>query len=130
MRGVLIPPGLPAALPRSQRFDALAMRIVADITAHVPQVADVEFAVEDVPPIDPAPWESASVTLGRYFPAERSRRTPSRIVLYRLPIQARCRGIDQLRDALAWVIVENVANALGMHPEDVVPPAWGRLPGA
>jgi hypothetical protein len=44
-----------------------------------------QFAVEDVPPSDPAPWEDGGVPLGRYFPAEAGQ--PARVVVYRRPVE-------------------------------------------
>lgn len=123
-RGILLPPGLPGALTRSQRFDQLVLRAVAEIVDHLPAVADIEIAVEDVPHSTPAQWESPGVPLGRAFPAQRSRRLPARVVCYRLPIQARCHTPSELRECIAWVVVENVANLLALPPSEVAPPGW------
>jgi len=51
---------------RAEQFDEL----VLDAASRMEQRAgkafgDVEFAVEDVPPSDPAPWESSDLPLGR-----------------------------------------------------------------
>ncbi|MDU0967598.1 MAG: metallopeptidase family protein [Actinomycetaceae bacterium] len=124
MRGVLVPPGLPGFRTRSEQFDELAIAAVSDIAVEWEAVNDIEFAVEDVPPSDPAPWEDHAVVFGRCFPAERAHHLKTRIVLYRLPIQGRCRTRDELRDTLRWVIVENVANALAVPPDALIPRQW------
>lgn len=113
---------MPAYRSRRERFDRLALSLVAEITRHIPEVAHVEFAVEDVPPSAPAPWEEHAVVFGRMFRAERH--LPARIVLYRLPIQGRCRAEAELRETLEWVLVENLSGLLCMPPEDLAPPEW------
>lgn len=104
---------------RSQAFDDLVLEAAARLepalgTRH----AGTEFAVEDVPPSDPAPWETPSVLLGRLFPAQG--RLPARIVLYRRPIEAR--AVDPAERALLVeeILAEHVAALLGVSPEDLL----------
>lgn len=104
---------------RSQAFDDLVLEAAARLepalgTRH----AGTEFAVEDVPPSDPAPWETTSVLLGRLFPAQG--RLPARIVLYRRPIEAR--AVDPAERALLVeeILAEHVAALLGVSPEDLL----------
>lgn len=82
------------------------------------QLTGVEFAVEDVPPSDPAPWEDGIVPLGRLFPGDG--RNPARVVLYRRPLETRADG-DDLDDLVADVVVEQVAHLLELPPEEVDP---------
>lgn len=86
---------------------------------HGAELSDVEFAVEDVPPTDPSPWERRAVAMGRYFPADRTAGLSHRIVVYRRPIQSRCSDRRELEDLLAMVVSEQVAHVLGIDPEDV-----------
>jgi hypothetical protein len=79
----------------------------------------VEFAVEDIPPSDPAPWEHGDVPLGRFFPAEGQ--LPVRIVVYRRPVEGRAPGGAELASLVHEVVVEQVAHMLGMAPEQVDP---------
>ena len=47
--------------------------LVSELIGRWPQVATIEFAVEDVPPSNPAAWESHNVVVARIFPADRRR---------------------------------------------------------
>ncbi|MDN5559531.1 MAG: metallopeptidase family protein [Ruaniaceae bacterium] len=120
-RGPIFPPILPGALTRSEKFD----RLVADVAAHLlrlhPSLKAVEFGVEEVPPSDPAAWERETVAVGRYFPEDRALRMPARIVIYRRPVLVRAFGPEDVADFVRLVVTEQVAEALGMHPEDVDP---------
>src|ERR1700710_1614204 len=58
IRGPLLPQALPLSLPRAERFDGLVLDAAERLDQRwSEQLAEVEFAVEDVPPSDPAPWE-------------------------------------------------------------------------
>ncbi|MEW9265475.1 metallopeptidase family protein [Kineococcus endophyticus] len=119
LRGPLLPASLPAARTRAERFDDLVLDAVELLERRwAEQLAGVEFAVEDVPPSDPAPWEDDVVPLGRLFPAQGQR--PARVVLYRRPLETRADG-DDLDDLVADVVVEQVAHLLDLPPEDVDP---------
>jgi predicted Zn-dependent protease with MMP-like domain len=79
------------------------------------ELAEVQFVVEDVP--DLSDWDRDWVPLGRSDPAEAGLR--ARVVLYRRPIQTRARGEIALRRLVLDVVVEQVADVLGMDPKDV-----------
>ncbi len=83
------------------------------------RLEDIEFAVEDVPPADPSPWEAGEVPLGRYFPADRA--LPARVVVYRRPVELRAGQETSLPDLVRTVLVEQVAHALGMSPDELDP---------
>ncbi len=112
---------MPGALTRAEKFD----RLVADVAAHLvrlhPALKSVEFGVEEVPPSDPAAWERETVAVGRYFPEDRALRMPARIVIYRRPVLVRTFGPEDVADFVRMVVTEQVAEALGMNPEDVDP---------
>ena len=55
LRGPLVPPHLPAWRTRAERFDELVVAAADDLARHCPQVGSIQFAVEEVPPSDPAP---------------------------------------------------------------------------
>lgn len=123
LRGPLLPPTLPAWRTRSERFDEFVVSTARELTRRWPQVADIQFAVEEVPPSDPAPWESA-VALGRAFPAEPRAGLPGRIILYRLPVASRAAGRADLAEIVRLVMVEQVALILGRRPEEIDPDAY------
>ncbi|REE98439.1 metallopeptidase family protein [Thermomonospora umbrina] len=124
-----MPPEAPFSLSRAERFDGLVGDEVARLGRRWGrELAEVEFAVEDVPDVtsgDPAP---VPVPLSRTRPASEGR--PPRIIVYRRPIEARSggpgargRGVDEreLARLVRDVLVEEVADLLGLSPESVDP---------
>ena len=83
-RYVRLFPGLPVWKTRQETFDSTVALVISELTERWPEVATIEFATEDVPPSDPAPWEDHGVVLARVFPADRRKGLGDRIVLYRL----------------------------------------------
>jgi predicted Zn-dependent protease with MMP-like domain len=133
LRGVLAPPGVPLHRSRAQRFDELVLQAVARLEprweAHL---ADVEFAVEEIPPLDElspgpvplarleaAPPGAAPAAGPGGSPAAGPR--PARIVVYRRPLIARADGDEDLGELIFEVVVEEFARLLGLDPEDVDP---------
>lgn len=84
-----------------------------------PQLDGTEFGVEDVPPSDPAPWEHGGVALGRCFAADAG--MPTRIVVYRRPVETRAIDAVDLADLVRDVVVEQVAQLLARSPDEVDP---------
>lgn len=120
IRGPLVPASLPAHRTRAERFDDLVLDSVERLEARWGRYLDgVEFAVEDVPPSNPAPWESGGVPLGRSFPSQPG--LPPRIVVYRRPVESRAIDSDELADLVHEVVVEQVAQMLGRSPDEVDP---------
>jgi predicted Zn-dependent protease with MMP-like domain len=126
-----VPRTLPIATTPADRFD----RIASEAVDHVEhrwreQLAGVEFAVDLVPSgeIDPAnpamdgAIESGGVLLAQIIPGSGQR--PTHIVLYRKPIELRARGLEDLEDLVHDVVVQVIANYLGLEP-DVVDPGFG-----
>ena len=119
-RGPLLPSSMPAYRTRAERFDDLVLDAVERIErTWARQLQGTEFAVEDVPPSNPAPWEHGGVPLGRYFPPDAG--LPARIVIYRRPVESRASDPLDLADLVRDVVVEQVAHLLGRSPEDVDP---------
>lgn len=120
MRGPLAPAEVPISRTRAERFDEL----VSDEAHRLEQrwsrqLAGVEFAVEEVPIVEPHAL-SDTVPLSRLIPAADGR--PPRIVVYRRPVEAR--GGDDERDRarlIRDVVVEQVADLLGLAPESIDP---------
>jgi predicted Zn-dependent protease with MMP-like domain len=111
-------PGRPELPTRRERFDAVTLEAVADLDARFhDRLGMVEYAVEDVPQL-PDDWDEAVplASLSRGTGAE-----PSRIVVFRRPVEHRCQNHEELRDAVRGVLVERVAELLGLDPEDVDP---------
>lgn len=120
LRGPVIPPNLPGHRTRAERFDDHVLDAVERLErTWARQLDGTEFAVEEVPASAPASWESGGVPLGRYFPADAG--MPTRIVLYRRPIESRAMDEGDLADLVSDVLVEQVAHLLGRRPEEIDP---------
>lgn len=121
LRGPLLPPGMPASRTRAERFEDAVLDAVELLEQRWSrQLRDVEFAVEDVPPSDPAPWEHGPA-LGRAFAADAVAGLSARIVLYRRVVEERCDGEEEVRALVRAVVVEQVAELIGQPPETVDP---------
>jgi predicted Zn-dependent protease with MMP-like domain len=121
MRGPLAPAEAPISRTRAERFDELVRDEAHRLEQRWSrQLAGVEFAVEEVPPIEGHPLLSETVPLSRLIPAADGH--PARIVVYRRPVEAR--GGDDERDRARLIrdlIVEEVADLLGLSPESIDP---------
>lgn len=123
LRGPLVPREVPAWRSRRDRFDDLVLDAVERLEQRwARQLEGVEFAVEDIPPSDPAPWEDDEVPLGRFFPAQGD--LPPRVVVYRRPVESRAPGGPEVGALVHEVVVEQVAHLLGLTP-DQVDPSYG-----
>jgi predicted Zn-dependent protease with MMP-like domain len=119
-RGLLVPAGLPISRSRRETFGQYVLDTVQQLESRwAAQLASVEFAVEDVPPSDPAPWEDCAVPLARLFPA--TDELAARIVLYRRPIETRVGDRSGLAPMVHEIVVEQVAGMLGIDPAQVDP---------
>ena len=113
-------PAVPAMATRRQQFDDLVLDSAARLETRLgPRFEGVEFAVEDVPPTDPAPWEREGAPLGRAFPGHG--RIPARIVIYRRPIESRADNQRELTAIVQDVVVEQVAALFNLPPGDLDP---------
>ncbi len=103
---------------RREQFDDLVLEVARRYDGVLgTRYAATEFAVEDVPPSDPAPWEERRVPLGRLFPVAGP--DPARIVLYRRPIEARAADRLERSELIRDVLEEHIAALLGVSPEDL-----------
>jgi predicted Zn-dependent protease with MMP-like domain len=121
MRGPLAPAEAPISRTRAERFDDLVRDEAHRLEQRwSEQLAGVEFAVEEVPAIEPHVIDTDAVPLSRLIPAENGR--PPRIVVYRRPVEARGGDDDRDRARLVRdVVVEEVADLLGLAPESIDP---------
>lgn len=103
---------------RSAVFDGFVLDAVERIERRV-GIGEVEFAVELVPPSDPSPWEARQVPLSRLFPADGP--LPTRVVLYRRPIETRVEDPRDLAVIVNDIVVEQLAGALGVEPTTLDP---------
>jgi predicted Zn-dependent protease with MMP-like domain len=122
MRGPAITPRVPGQpeLPTGrERFDDIALGIVMEIDQRwQDRLGLVEYAVEDTPQI-PDDWTSGTVPLSSLVRGTGA--TPTRLVLFRRPIEHRCETRSDLEAMLLTIVVEQVAELLGIDAEDVDP---------
>lgn len=122
MRGPAVLPRVPGQpeLPTArERFDDLALGIVTEIDARwQDRLGLVEYAVEDTPQI-PDDWSARTVPLASLVRG--SGATPTRLVLFRRPIEHRCESRAELEAMVLTVVVEQVAELLGIDAEQVDP---------
>jgi predicted Zn-dependent protease with MMP-like domain len=122
MRGPGITPSLPGhpELPtRGERFDELVLETVRDVDLRWQErLGLVEYAVEDTPQL-PDDWSGETVPLASLVRGHGTK--PTRLVLFRRPIEHRCETRADLEAMVLTVVVEQVAELLGIAPEDVDP---------
>jgi predicted Zn-dependent protease with MMP-like domain len=125
LRGRLVPASVPMSRTKAEIFDDLVLDTVESLERRYAQeLAGVEFAVEDVPPdlnvYDSDVLEDGSVPLARLLPGRPGRHgVPPRIVVYRRPLEFRAGDRDDLADLVRDVVIEQVANLLGLSPDDL-----------
>ncbi len=115
-------PGTPELRTRRDRFDDLVLAVVSDVEerwqAHL---GLVEYAVEETPQV-PDDWEalgSRGVPLSSLVRGTGG--TTTRLVLFRRPIEHRCGSRADLEALIHHVVVEQVAELLGIDPAQVDP---------
>lgn len=107
--------------PRSRResFDRLVLDIVSDLEERwSDRLGLVEYAVEDTPQL-PDDWESGTVPLSSLVRG--SGATPTRLVVFRRPLEHRANDRIELEAMVLTVLVEQVAELLGIPPSEVDP---------
>ncbi|MEU0334290.1 metallopeptidase family protein [Streptomyces sp. NPDC006193] len=123
MRGPIAPPQVPLAASRAEVFADLVQDSVDRLERRWPQLADIDFLVLEVPPLqgrgERAAWSDEAVPLGGTVPARDGRR--ARVVVYRRPVEIRTKGRDERAALVHEVVVEQVAELLGLTPETVDP---------
>jgi predicted Zn-dependent protease with MMP-like domain len=104
---------------RAARFDDLVLdaveRLERDFAA---ELAQVELVVEEVPPTSTEP-----VPLGRADAATLGR--SARIIVYRRPVELRAPDSSDRAGLVHAVVVEQLAELLGLAPEQVDPDYGG-----
>ena len=112
-------PGEPVLPTPRERFDELVLEVVADLERRwSDRLGLVEYGVEDAPQI-PDDWATGTVPLSSLVRGSGGR--PTRLVLFRRPIEHRCETRADLEALVLTVLVEQVAELLGIDPADVDP---------
>ncbi|MFD5391063.1 metallopeptidase family protein [Streptomyces sp. NPDC056669] len=134
MRGPIAPPQVPLSVSRAESFVDLVQDSAERLERRWPQLSGVDFTVLEVPTSElggPGPgggpdghggpdgWDGESVPLGRFIAAHGD--APDRIVIYRRPVEIRAKNRDERALLVHEVVVEQVAELLGLAPESVDP---------
>lgn len=126
MRGpAALPPSLggirsmPPRPTRRERFDEIVLAIGTEVERKwTRELGPVEYAVEDTPLL-PDDWGVEAAPLSSLLRGNADR--PHRLVLFRRPIEHRATGREELEALVLTLIVEHVAELLGIDAEDVDP---------
>lgn len=127
MRGPGVLPrtlGRPERRSAGERFDELVLDIIADVDERwSDRLGLLEYAVEDAPQI-PDDWHGETVPLSSLVHGVRG--APTRLVVFRRPIEHRAESRSELEALVLAVVVEQLAELLGVEPEVVDPRYRGR----
>jgi len=116
---------VPITRAPSEIFDDLVLDAVEELEVRwAAELADIDFAVEDVPPeagttFDPAVVADRGVPLGR---VDRASDKTALVVVYRRPLEARAADRQDRGDLVFSVVAELVAEALGKDIDELDPP--------
>lgn len=113
---------------RAEQFDDIVLDAVARLEPRwESELSSVEFAVQEVPEAEELADDAGEIPLARVIPGTPDRgdpshpATPVRIVIYRRPLLARAENDDELSDLVFEVVVEELAQALGIDPDSIDP---------
>lgn len=119
LAGPLSPRGVPSVRTPREVFDAIVLGVVRRLEERWhDELGLIEFAVEETP-IVPDDWSADTVPLASLVRATGS--TPTRLVLFRRPIELRCETRSDLNALVLTVLVEQVSELLGLPPEEIDP---------
>lgn len=103
---------------RRETFDDIVIEVAERAREYLgTRYAAVEFAVEEVPSADPAPWEEQAAAVGRLVPVDGA--VGHRIVVYRRPVETRARDAGEVSVIVREVVAEQVAALLNVPPSEI-----------
>lgn len=114
-------PGHRPPRPRTarERFDRIVLDVVTDLDRRwSDRLGMVEYAVEDTPQL-PDDWDVANVPLSSLIRG--SGTTPTRLVVFRRPLEHRAADRTDLEAMVLTVVVEQIAELLGIPASEVDP---------
>lgn len=130
LRGELTPRAVPRSRTRGEQFDDLVLDAIEELEARwAEELADVEFAIEEVPVLargaqldfDPEVVADHGVPLGRLVRAGLPGTTSPTIVLYRRPVEARAQDGPERADLVFMIVTELVSELLGRDIDEIDP---------
>ncbi len=131
---MLAPRPVPIAHSRGDAFDAMVLHAVDHLQPRLAeQLAQVEFAVEDVPDVshfgatdialDEDVLDDNAVPLSRLYRNGVAGISAPVIVVYRRPLESRAAQSEDLADLVHDVVVEQLARLLGRSADEIDPPS-------
>jgi predicted Zn-dependent protease with MMP-like domain len=112
-----VPPAVPLYRSRAEQFDDLVLDAVGRLGPRwEAELSGVEFAVQEVPDDEELGDDAFAVPLARTVPG-----VPTRIVVYRRPLLARADDEEELAELIFSILVEEIADLLGVDPEEIDP---------
>ncbi|WP_457187418.1 metallopeptidase family protein [Nocardioides sp. P5_E3] len=110
-------PGTTALRTARQRFDQLVLDVVTPLDERWHRhLGLVEYAVEDAPML-PDDWGDETVPLSSLVRGKGQE--PTRLVIFRRPIEHRSTSRDELEALVHTVVVEQLAELLNLTPGQV-----------
>ena len=110
-------PGTTALRTARQRFDQLVLDVVTPLDERWHRhLGLVEYAVEDAPML-PDDWGDETVPLSSLVRGKGQE--PTRLVIFRRPIEHRATNRDELEAMVHTVVVEQLAELLNLTPGQV-----------
>ncbi|MEX1177461.1 MAG: metallopeptidase family protein [Nitriliruptor sp.] len=104
------------------RFERLAVDALTELPVALrAHLEGVVLTIEDVPPARP----ETEVQLGRYEAGTRHRADADRVALYRRPLEARAHARHDLAELIRVVVVDLLADHLGLDDDDLGALGWG-----
>lgn len=115
LRRPLAPAAVPLSESRPQRFDRLVLDALSEVEPHWRErLPELDVAVAEVPP----ETSTGHVVLGEVVTGgERPL-----LVVYRRPVEARADDAEDLADLVLDVVIDALAEHLGVDPDDLDPP--------
>ena len=106
-------PGTPALRTARQKFDQLVLDVVTPLDERWQRhLGLVEYAVEDAPML-PDDWGDETVPLSSLVRGKGQ--APTRLVIFRRPVEHRATNRDELEAMVHTVVVEQLAELLEPH---------------
>lgn len=119
LAGPLTPRGVPRRRTSRAVFDDIALGMVERVERRwADELGLIEFAVEETPLV-PDDWTEEPVPLASLVRG--SGAEPTRLVLFRRPIELRCETRSDLAALVLTVLAEELSVLLGRPPEEVDP---------
>jgi predicted Zn-dependent protease with MMP-like domain len=123
LRGPLAPSGLPLARTRAEVFDDLVLASLDRLDSRwASELDSIEVIVADVPDVD---RPELGLGAGGQMPLGRAEAASAehgpRLVIHRRAIEARARKARAREELVHRVVVEQLADLLGLGPDQVDP---------